>query len=65
MKRVINKMPCYNLFIKYSNPLFIEFYLKKNHRVLTKNCKMIQRSMQHNVKQTPLTYDFDVISTSG
>ena len=45
MKRVINKMPCYNLFIKYSNPLFIEFYLKKNHRVLTK--KLQNDSKKH------------------
>ena len=29
IKRGINKMPCYNLFISYSNPLFIEFYLKE------------------------------------
>ena len=29
IKRAINKMPCYNLFITYSNPLFIEFYLKE------------------------------------
>ena len=29
IKRAINKMPCYNLFITHSNPLFTEFYLKE------------------------------------
>ena len=29
IKRAINKMSCYNLFITYSNPLFTEFYLKE------------------------------------
>ena len=27
IKRAINKMPCYNLFIIHSNPLFTEFCL--------------------------------------
>ena len=27
IKRAINKMPCYYLFITYSNPLFIEYDL--------------------------------------
>ena len=29
IKRAINKMSCYNLFITHSNPLFTEFYLKE------------------------------------
>ena len=29
IKRAINKMSCYNLFITLSNPLFTEFYLKE------------------------------------
>ena len=29
IKTAINKMPCYNLFITHSNPLFTEFYLKE------------------------------------
>ena len=33
-KRAINKMPCYNLFITHSNPLFTEFYLKETTDVL-------------------------------
>ena len=28
IKRATSKMPCYNLFITYSNSLFIGFYLK-------------------------------------
>ena len=30
MKRAINKLACYNLFITHSNPLFTEFYLKES-----------------------------------
>ena len=29
IKRAINKMSCYNLFITHSNPLFTVFYLKE------------------------------------
>ena len=29
IKRAINKMSCYNLFITHTNPLFTEFYLKE------------------------------------
>ena len=29
IKRAINKMPCYNLFITHSNTLFTEFCLKE------------------------------------
>ena len=29
IKRAINKMSCYDLFITHSNPLFTEFYLKE------------------------------------
>ena len=29
IKRAINKMSCYNLFITHSNPLFTEIYLKE------------------------------------
>ena len=29
IKRAINKISCYNLFITHSNPLFTEFYLKE------------------------------------
>ena len=29
IKRAINKMSCYNLFITHSNQLFTEFYLKE------------------------------------
>ena len=36
IKRAINKMSCYNLFIKHSNPLFTEFYLKETTDFLSK-----------------------------
>ena len=35
IKRAINKMPCYNLFITHSNPLFTEFYLKETTYILS------------------------------
>ena len=34
IKRAINKMSCYNLFITHSNPLFTEFYVKETTEVM-------------------------------
>ena len=52
-------MPCYNLLITYSYPWFIESFTRNHHVLLQRSQNDIQRSVYYNIKQIPLTSDFD------